>query len=186
MLLRLSLVKKNTTESLLITTTLYLHKKRKVFSSSGKWIAEDGEPHISSAPSPSCTMCYSYAELAEPGLEPGTFRSVVQSSTDWAIPGSIVVHISGAQVLMSTENVTMSTRFWVLVLIWVPNISQWRDSKLWGSRLTSQKEKHWDGGDADLLFFPFHPVRSLLLCCTQLPILYWILLFPKNHLNSEK
>ena len=27
------------------------------------------------------------------------------------------VHISGAQVLMSTENVTMSTRFCVLVLI---------------------------------------------------------------------
>ena len=31
---------------------------------------------------------HSYAELAEPRLEPGTFRSVVQSSTDWA-PGLV-------------------------------------------------------------------------------------------------
>ena len=53
----------------------------------GRWIAEDRAPHLSSTPRTSRTMCYSYAELAEPGLEPGTFCSVGQSSTDWAIPG---------------------------------------------------------------------------------------------------
>ena len=59
------------------------------------------------------------------------------------------MHISGAQVLMSTENVTMSTRFCVLVLI-----LQCGENKF-------PKTKHLDERDADLSYFSlFHLIKS--------------------------
>ena len=96
------------------------------------------------------------------------------------------VHISGFLVLMSTENVTWAPHFCVLVLFWVPNILQCRESKLWGSTLTSKKEKKehlgWKRWWFKLcLLFCISQSRIFIQC----PILFWILLYPKNCPNRD-
>ena len=87
---------------------------------------------------------------------------------------------------MSTENVTWAPHFCVLVLFWVPNILQCRESKLWGSTLTSKKEKKehlgWKRWWFKLcLLFCISQSRIFIQC----PILFWILLYPKNCPNRD-
>ena len=108
--------------------------------------------------------------------------------TTWGRQGTpySAVHISGFLVLMSTENVTWAPHFCVLVLFWVPNILQCRESKLWGSTLTSKKEKKehlgWKRWWFKLcLLFCISQSRIFIQC----PILFWILLYPKNCPNRD-
>ena len=87
---------------------------------------------------------------------------------------------------MSTENVTWAPHFCVLVLFWVPNILQCRESKLWGSTLISKKEKKehlgWKRWWFKLcLLFCISQSRIFIQC----PILFWILLYPKNCPNRD-
>ena len=84
------------------------------------------------------------------------------------------------------KNVTWAPHFCVLVLFWVPNILQCRESKLWGSTLTSKKEKKehlgWKRWWFKLcLLFCISQSRIFIQC----PILFWILLYPKNCPNRD-